>query len=30
VHDNTFIEIYGLLVGDDRSPRMLFWNRVKK
>jgi YD repeat-containing protein len=30
VQDNTFIEVYGLLVGDDRSPRVLLWNRVKK
>ena len=30
VHDNTFIEVYGLLAGDDRTPRMFLWNRVKK
>lgn len=30
VQDNTFIEANGLLVGDDRSPRMIFWKRVKK
>ena len=30
VQDNRFIEVYGLLVGDGRSPRMVFWNRVKK
>jgi len=30
VQDNRFIEVYGLLAGDDRSPRMLLWNRVKK
>lgn len=30
VRNNTFIEVYGLLVGDDRSPRVLIWNRVKK
>ena len=29
VQDNTFIEVYGLLVGDDRSTRVLSWNRVK-
>ena len=30
VQDDRFIEVYGLLVGDDRSPRMLLWNRVEK
>ncbi len=30
VHDNRFIEVYGVLKGDDRSPRMLHWNRAKK
>jgi YD repeat-containing protein len=30
VQDNTFVEAYGLLVGDDRSPRVLLWNRVKE
>ncbi len=30
VQDNRFIEVYGLLVGDDRSPRLLLWNRVNK
>lgn len=29
VHDDTFIEFYGLLAGDDRSPRMLLWKRAK-
>ncbi len=27
--DNRFIEAYGLLKGDDRSPRMIFWRRGK-
>jgi hypothetical protein len=30
VQDNMFIEVYGLLAGDDRSPRVLIWKRVKK
>jgi len=30
VQDNTFVEVYGVLEGDARSPRMLLWNRVKK
>lgn len=30
VQDNRFIEFYGLLAGDARSPRLLLWNRVKK
>jgi len=30
VQDNTFVEANGLLAGDERSPRILFWNRVKK
>jgi hypothetical protein len=30
VQDNRFIEAYGLLEGDDRSPRVLIWNRVTK
>jgi YD repeat-containing protein len=30
VHNNKFIEVYGVLKGDDRTPRMLYWNRVKK
>ena len=30
VQDNRFIEVYGLLAGDDRTPRMFLWNRVKK
>ena len=29
VQDNRFIEVYGLLAGDDRSPRVLLWKRVK-
>ena len=30
VQDNTFLEVYGILAGDDRSPRVLRWNRAKK
>jgi len=30
VQGNRFLEVYGLLAGDDRSPRVLRWNRVKK
>ena len=30
VQDNRFIEVYGVLMGDERSPRMLLWKRVKK
>jgi hypothetical protein len=30
VHDNTFVEVYGILAGDDRSARMLLWNRIDK
>ena len=30
VQDNRFIEVYGVLMGDERSARMLLWNRVKK
>ncbi len=30
VQDNRFVEVYGVLVGDDRTPRMLLWNRVQK
>jgi YD repeat-containing protein len=30
VQDNRFIEVYGLLAGDDRSPRVLLWNRAPK
>ena len=30
VQDDRFIEVYGLLAGDDRSPRVLLWNRVTK
>lgn len=30
VQDNRFLEVNGLLAGDDRSPRVLRWNRVKK
>lgn len=30
VQDNRFIEVYGLLEGDDRSPRVLIWNRVNE
>jgi hypothetical protein len=30
VQDNRFIEVCGLLVGDNRSPRVLLWSRVKK
>jgi len=30
VQDNRFLEVYGLLAGDDRSPRMIFWRRVKQ
>jgi YD repeat-containing protein len=30
VQDNKFIEVYGLLAGDDRSPRVLLWNRLDK
>lgn len=29
VQDNTFIEFYGLLAGDNRSPRLLLWKRAK-
>ena len=27
---DTFVEAYGLLAGDARTPRILFWNRVQK
>ena len=30
VQEDRFIEVYGLLAGDDRSPRVLLWNRVEK
>jgi len=30
VQGNTFLEVYGLLAGDDRSSRVLRWNRVPK
>jgi len=30
VQNNTFVEANGLLAGDERSPRILFWNRVEK
>ena len=30
VQNNRFIEVYGLLAGDDRSPRVLLWNQVEK
>lgn len=30
IHGNTFVEANGLLAGDERSPRIIFWNRVKK
>ena len=29
-HADKFIEVYGVLEGDDRSPRVLLWNRVKE
>lgn len=29
VQDETFIEAYGLLAGDDRSPRVILWHREK-
>jgi hypothetical protein len=29
VQGNRFLEVYGLLAGDDRSPRVLRWNRVE-
>lgn len=29
VHDDTFIEFYGLLIDDNRSPRLLLWKRPK-
>ena len=29
VQDDRFLEVYGLLAGDDRSPRVLRWDRVK-
>jgi YD repeat-containing protein len=28
VRDDRFLEVYGLLAGDDRSPRVLRWKRV--
>lgn len=30
VHDDTFLETYGLLADDNRSPRMMFWKRVEE
>jgi YD repeat-containing protein len=30
VQGDKFIEIYGVLAGDNRSPRMLLWNRVSR
>jgi hypothetical protein len=30
VQGDTFLEVYGLLAGDDRSHRVLRWNRVTK
>lgn len=30
VQDEKFVEAYGLLAGDDRSPRVILWNRAKK
>ena len=30
VQDNRFLEVYGLLAGDDRSPRVLCWDRTKE
>ncbi len=29
VQSDRFLEVYGLLAGDDRSPRVLCWDRVK-
>ncbi|MHB8898655.1 MAG: hypothetical protein ACYC6Y_07905 [Thermoguttaceae bacterium] len=29
VLDNQFLEAYGLLADDNRSPRILFWNKVQ-
>ena len=30
VQGNRFLEVYGILAGDDRSPRVLRWKRAKK
>lgn len=30
VQDNKFLEVYGLLAGDNRSPRVLRWTRPQE
>lgn len=30
VQGDSFLEVYGILAGDDRSPRTFLWERVKK